>query len=415
MFGALFVKECKQILKSLVYYIYVIIFVLFLTGQMGDSEWVEAVQKPEPGQDNYGMTDSKDDNLIMENTLASLVLDLCDGNFATYPFGFIKNVQLNEEEAAQVKQILENCTGKRFEILEKEMEEHFKAYDQSSIEGSMEAMNSYKVSVKKGLTYEAFQKEMEAVCKLVGKGSSYEKEKYENASYIPRTYEQALEDYQALCETDKITGAYMRIFCDYAGIVLAILPIFIGVSGALRDKKAKAEQVIFSKQVSAVALLTSRYLANLLLVFLPVVVTAFLVQQPYLYMAGTLGVAGDGFAFLKYTCIWLLPEIMIVLALSLLLTEFTGNILAVFVQTFWGIGSLFGAVTLTGNFGLRLVARWNTIGKSMEFAAQKKELFLNRGYYALLALLCLALAIGVYEGKRKKGETLYGKICKSHR
>ena len=45
----------------------------------------------------------------------------------------------------------------------------------------------------------------------------------------------------------------------------------------------------------------------------------------------------------------------------------------------------------------------------------EKELFLNRGYYALLALLCLALAIGVYEGKRKKGETLYGKICKSHR
>ena len=37
MFGTLFLKECKQILKSMVYYIYVAVFVIFLSTQLGAS------------------------------------------------------------------------------------------------------------------------------------------------------------------------------------------------------------------------------------------------------------------------------------------------------------------------------------------------------------------------------------------
>lgn len=410
MFAALFKTECRQILKSLVYSIYVIIFVLFLTSQMGDSEWVDAVQKPQPGQEYYGVKVTTDETQIMEQTLASYMQEVYHNFFATYPFGFYKGVKLNEKELARAKQILEECTGVGFETLEEEMYAHYEKYDQSTFEGAMEAQTSYRIPVKEGLRYEEFQQKMEEVCRLVGKGSSYEKESYANSSYVQKTYEDALADFEALCGTDKVTGAYMRIFCDYAGIVLAILPIFVGVSGALRDKRAKAEQVIFSKSASGAAVLVSRYLATLLLVFLPVVITAFFVQQPYLYKAGTLGVSGDGLAFLKYTFVWLLPEIMIVLALSLLITEVTGTIFAVFVQAFWGIGSLFGASTLVGNFGFRLVVRWNEIGGSTEFAAQKDALLINRGYYAGLAVLCLILSVLVYEWRRKKGGRVYGKI-----
>ena len=71
MFGTLFIDECKQILKSLVYYIYVIILILFLTSQMsGDS--VKDLKEPEKGQDYYGMVVSMDETDIMERTLAEL-------------------------------------------------------------------------------------------------------------------------------------------------------------------------------------------------------------------------------------------------------------------------------------------------------------------------------------------------------
>lgn len=415
MFGTLFKIECKQILKSLVYYIYVVIFILFMTSQMSDSEWMEGIQKPEPGQASYGRVYTKDETVIMENTLASLVKNLEENSFNTYPLGFVKHVTLSETELAQAKQIVESCTGKGWEETISEMENHFASFDLTTIEGSMAAYGSYEITVREGLTYKEFEEQMLEICRFLGKGSDYEKVKYENTATVPMTYEQAVEEYEEMCNTDKITGTYMRIFCDYAGIVLAVLPIFIGVSRALRDKRAKAEQVIYAKSISGARIMVSRYLANVVMVFLPVLVTAFLIQQPYLYKAQTIGVTPDALAFLKYTVVWLLPEIMIVLAAAFLITEYTGNILSIFVQVGWAVASLFGAVTLTGNFGFKLVARWNTIGESVRFLTEKNQLLLNRGYYLLLAVVCITLTVFVYERKRKGGETLYGKIFKSNR
>ena len=412
MFGVLFLKECRQVLRSLVYYIYVVVFVLFITSQMS-SEGYENLQEPAPGQSYYGETVTKDETLIMEGTLANLVEDVYHNSFATYPLGFYKGVTLTDSEAKQAEGILERCTGKSFEVLEEEMIGYFGQFDQSRVEEMTEAWASYKVTVKEGFTYAEFETAMEEICDLVGKGSSYEKDKYENSIYVPMTYEQAKEEFDALCEKDRLTRAYMRLFCDYAGIVLAILPIFIGISRVLRDKRAKVQQVMFSKPASGALIVVSRYLANLVMLCIPVFVTAFLLQQPYYYKAQTFGIQGDFMAFLSVPGIWLLPEIMIVLALSFLITEFTDTILAVFIQVAWGIGSLFGATSLVGDFGMRLVARWNTLGETALFASLEKEFLLNRGYYFLLAIVCVILTVIVYERKRGKGETIYGKIRKA--
>lgn len=408
MFEVLFLKECKQVLKSLVYYIYVVVFVLFMTSQLG-SDGVERLQEPLPGQSYYGETATKDESLIMEGTLANLVQTLVYNSFATYPMGFYKEVKLTDGEMEQAKEILKRCTGKTWDVLKNELMEHFGQYDQSDVDEMQAATASYKVAVKEGFTYEEFETAMQEICHLVGKGSSYEKESYENGIYVPMTYEQAKEEFDTLCSKDRLTRAYMRLFCDYAGIVLAILPIFVGMSRVLRDKRAKAQQVIFSKPASGAAIIGSRYLANLVMLVLPVIVTAFLLQQPYYQKAQAFGVKGDIWAFLTVPGVWLLPEIMIVLALSFLITEFTDTLLAVFVQVAWGIGSLFGASTLVGDFKLRLVARWNTFGKASHFASLEKEFLFNRGYYFLLAVICVILTIVVYERKRGKGGNLIWK------
>ena len=53
MFLNLFTKECRQILSSLVFYIYIVLFVLFMASQMNE---VDVVSMPEPGQQDYGYT-----------------------------------------------------------------------------------------------------------------------------------------------------------------------------------------------------------------------------------------------------------------------------------------------------------------------------------------------------------------------
>ena len=188
MFGALFLKECRQVLKSLVYYIFVVVFIFSVNSQMSSENW-EALKEPQPGQEYYGRTITKDETLIMEKTLANLMQDLYHGSFATYPLGFYKKVTLVDEENKQVKEILERCTGKSYEVMEKELMRHFEKYEQSILEEAMAAEADYKISIRESLTYEEFGTAMEEICRLVGKGSFYEKTMYESGVYVPMTYE----------------------------------------------------------------------------------------------------------------------------------------------------------------------------------------------------------------------------------
>ena len=77
MFFNLFKKECRQILSSLVFYIYIVLFVLFMASQMNE---VDVVSMPEPGQEDYGYTYATD-----EVTLVSFVRYL----FTCFPLTFL--------------------------------------------------------------------------------------------------------------------------------------------------------------------------------------------------------------------------------------------------------------------------------------------------------------------------------------
>lgn len=415
MFGTLFGKECKQILKSLVYYIYILILVLFLSTQLGDSDWVTDSMKPEPDQESYGVKKSTDERDIMASALANLLEETERGAFATYPAGFYKRVDLTDAEILELQKIIESCTGKTWEMILEEDEAFFEQYDMSDQGDAITAFVSHRVEPREGLSYEEFKQEMKKVTKIAGKGSSYEVESMEQRASVPRTYEEALEDYEVMIREDKITGAYMRLFCDYAGIMLAFLPMFLGVTRCLRDKRADAAQVVWAKSASSAQIILSRYLANVVMAFLPVVVIGFLLQLPYCYHAATMKVAPDYLAFLKYTGVWLLPEIMIVMSLAFLLTEMTDKIVAVFVQIFWGFADEFMGITLVGDFGMKLALRWNTVGETTSYLEQRGELFLNRGIYAAASILLILLTVAVYEKKRKEGMSLYAKVFQNRR
>lgn len=398
----------------MVYYLYVVIFVLFLSSQMGEVV-TEKLERPEPGQEGYGSMNSHEESAVMEKILAELVMETNRNSYATYPMGFYRGVTLNETQLAEVISVIEDCAGKSWEEIMEDMADHFSSSDQSTMEGAIQAQIGYSVIPRDSLSYEDFCKSMERVCEIIGAGSSYSQAELDAGVAVPMTYEQAVEEFDALCEKDRITGATARLFCDYAGIILSILPVFLGVTRCLRDKRAQVSQVIFSHEASVFQIIGSRYLANVCMAFLPVVITIFVVQMPYQFHAQTMGITPDALAFLKYSCIWLLPEIMAVLAVSFFITELTENVISIFVQVFWAIASLFGSVALSGNFGFHLIVRWNALGNTNEFWSQRQELFLNRGFYFGLAILFLILTFVFYEKKRREGETIYGKIFKGRK
>lgn len=415
--GALFLKECKKIAKSLVYYVYLAVFVLFITGQMSDVEWADRLSEPKPGQESYGYGYSSDERVVMQSGMDTLFRELLSNRFATYPFGFYKAVTLNEEEQEVLKRAMEQCTGMEFEQMAEDnnaygMEIYRMETEESGAEYS--EAEEWRVPIREDLSYEEFEQVMEKVCEIVGSGSYYEKSSYEGRGIAALTYEDALEHYRELCEEDRVSGAQMRLFCDYACIFLAILPIFVGVSACLKDKRAKASELIRSRSVSGAALIGCRYLANVVMCFVPVLLCALLMQMPCMYAAGQAGIEADALAFAKYSFLWLLPVIMVVLGAAFLLTEATGTMLAIPVLLVWAFGSIFSAATLTGDFGWKLVTRWNTFGSYGRYAKELGQLYRNKGMYTALAVILVMLTVAVYEKKRRKGEILYGKLRKNN-
>ena len=410
--GALFLKECRKIAKSLVYYVYLAAFVLFITGQMSDVEWTEQLSEPQPGQESYGYGYSSDERMVMQSGLETLLREILANRFATYPFGFYKAVTLNEEELEVLKRAMEQCTGMEFEQMIEESNAYGMEISQMGAEDAEAEM--WHIPIRENLSYEEFEQVMEKACEIVGSRSHYEKSFYERRGVVALTYEDALEHYRELCEEDKVSGAQMRLFCDYACIFLAILPIFVGVSACLKDKRAKAAELIRSRSVSGAALIWCRYLANVVMCFVPVLLYALLMQMPCVYAAGQAGIQADPLAFAKYSFLWLLPVIMVVLGAAFLLTEATETMLAVPVLLVWAFGSVLSAATLTGNFGWKLVTRWNTFGSYGRYARELGQLYRNKGMYTALAVILVLLTVAVYEIKRRKGGPLYGKLRKDN-
>ena len=152
MFFSLFAKECRQILKSIVFYVYIVVLVLFYITQLGD---FSTLSKPQPGQESYGTKPSSDPQKIMDTTLGKLVMEAYDGNYTTYPVGFYKKVRLNEKDQAEVERIIEKVSGREWKDIKEEIE---RFYDKMSTQNApiMAGIDTPEVHPAKDLTYQEF-------------------------------------------------------------------------------------------------------------------------------------------------------------------------------------------------------------------------------------------------------------------
>ncbi|SHM58070.1 ABC-2 family transporter protein [Anaerosporobacter mobilis DSM 15930] len=379
MFGTLFIKECKAIVKSTTYYLFLACLVLFFVGQMESNA---GIAKPLKGQASYGYQYSKDPKVIMQYSIDNLLQEFESETYITYPFGFYKEVHPSKSKQSKIAVILSEVLDENYDI-------------------------------KEDISYEQFEAKMEKIDDILGGGSRYKASGLKSNAYIPMTYEDAMKEYEDILYNDKISGAYARLFCDYMGIVLAILPVFLAVTRGLRDKKAKAFDVIFSKKASSIAIVMSRYLATVSMVVIPVILLSISPALQSLYSAVNNGIKGDAFAYLRYIGGWLLPTIMITASVGFFLTELTDGPIAILVQGLWWYISMFmGAESLVGTVGYNIMPRFNTIGEHEVYKAILPQLVKNRLFYSGMGILLITATIVVYHYKRKGALNYHGKIFK---
>lgn len=379
----LFFKECKKVLFSLTFILYFIAMLAMYFAQF-HSDLDKPEKEPRPGRDDYGMIEKEVPEILMPAAAESLVKEYRSNIYEAYPIGFYKEVKLNEKKKQKMAEIITEITGITKEQLD-----------------GFEDVRS-EIHIPESLTYKHFRELMREADDLIGGGSKYSDEWIIGEfSNVPKTYEDALAEYDQFRNEDKITGAYARLYCDYMGIVAAILPVFAAVSLAARDKKSRMEQLTYSRRVSSVNLIFTRYAALVFMMLIPIMITAMfaLIRVRSLYPDNTV----DNLAIFRYTAVWLIPNVMTAAAVGMLFTEITSGLLAIFVQGVWWYSRILASVdSLTGSIGkFTLIVRHNSLYGLDLFRANYDDFIFNRIFFAVISIAGIALTALLYEQKRR--------------
>lgn len=425
-FFALYGKECRKVICSLTFLLYAAaVFAMYYSQFHAELNGAEI--KPEPNQSSYGMTVREVPELIMPRAIERLLTEYRANSYTAYPIGFYKEVRLMEKKREKMAEILCELTGLPREELNphgkgdvdgddeisfeiggengiREIGDHSFVVDGNGdfgqVDASMPEQFPQEYEIPESLTYERFRELMRAADDLIGGGSQYSDQYIlHNFSQVPKTYEEALKEYAELVEEDGVTGGYARLYCDYVGFMLCILPVFVAVSMMQLDRRARMEALVHSRSASSAAIVLARYAALVSVMLLPVIVTAVMAQAKV--MGYYPGVRMDFFAFARGVAVWLLPSIMVAAAVGMVITELVSGLAAILLQAGWWFASMFSGA-LTGGIGkFGLLIRHNSLYKREIFMQQRGDFLFNRIFFVLFSLALVTLAAVVYEEKRK--------------
>lgn len=400
----LFLKECRKTVFSLTFILY-----LFVVAAMYKTQFTDVldspVTRPVKGTGNYGTVEREVPEILMPSATEGLVSEYLSGSYGAYPIGFYRNVRLKEEDTQKIADIIEELTGITRQELDGYADYEAGHHEQISDENGnpsivYEEPEMPEVNLKSDITYERFRELMARADDIIGGGSRYS-DKYliGNFSRIPMTYEEAMAEYEEFMEDDNLAKGYVRLFCDYMGIVLSVMPVFVCASFWQSDRRAKMEQLIYSRKISSLKLIGARYLALVSCMTIPVVLTLIHAMAGVNRLYSDRNVSFAGAAGLGM--LWLVPDILIVTGLGAFLSEAFSPLLAIFVQGVWWFTALEGN-QLTGSITKwTLIIRHNNLKGHALFMSQYGDFLWNRVSYSILSLILLCLTVLAYDRKRR--------------
>lgn len=405
---SLFFKECKKVIFSMTFLLYVIVVFAMYSSQYNSDR--EPLVQPTAGMEDYGTVAKEVPEILMPNAIEGLINEYLSGSFTAYPIGFYKNVKLNEKKSNRLCDIIYELSG-----ITKEQLDNFADYDEGGAYNAVPDGNGGftlsvtepvlpEIKIPENLTYERFRELMRQADKIIGGGSDYSDDYIiGNFSRVPKTYEDALDEYNDIIYNEKISPAYARLFCDYSCIDLAIMPVFVAAALAAKDKKSRMEQLVYSRKISSARLVLTRFAALTAVMLIPVIITVIHAHIGVAEMYK--GYEIDNFAFAKYSAMWLIPNVLLATAMGMLLTEIFSPLIAIFVQGAWWFGSIFASSGgLTGSItSFVLVPRHNSLYKADLFAETFRQFTFNRIFYTVLSVVLITVTVIVYEIKRRGG------------
>lgn len=207
------------------------------------------------------------------------------------------------------------------------------------------------------------------------------------------------QEADAIKKYEKITGAYARLFADYIGIAVGFFSIFIAGFALVKDKRYKAAEMIYTKPVSSIKYVLSKYVGNVVLMLAVVLIIAAYTTYTFHIEYDQINV----FAFFQYTLTWILPTIMMVTSIGYLIQIIAGNgivpIIAIFAYWFYSMPFTRQQYHIT-----RYIIRYNKVTTLAKYQEVASVITTNRLFITGASLIILIIALWIFEKKR-------GHIC----
>lgn len=253
------------------------------------------------------------------------------------------------------------------------------------------------------LTYEEYREEANKLDRILG-GNTIYGPRFQFLLHRPMTYEEALAEYETMVNSEGVTNAYGRLFADYLGIAAGLFPAFLAAFLLGRDRRTRMDELIRAKGIHPYTYVFGKYLA-----------VVFLLGGAYLLMAlpptwqfYRLSLSGDWafhwWGFFRYALFWVVPAMLFTVAMTMTVAELAGNgLLALAVQLILWYMSI---ATLMGDYSLgKYIIRFNSAGMYGLLQHSARAIMLNRIFYVLLSfgLIALCSLIWHWKGNRGKG------------
>lgn len=412
----LFLCECRRVLKSVSYWLFVGAVVLFLYSQQAlpVTEGGSAFVRPQPGDEQGVLVPSGDETLIMPQAAAALLNAWQTNSFTTYPLPLCiyRRVTLNGKKQTELGEVLTDLYGQDAAALPQS----------GPAAGLLVGMDGTLLpaagadagalpALRADLTWAQFTAAMEKADRILGGGSDWApvglKQKF---GFVPAAYEDLLAEYDACMLHDRYTGAYARLFCDYAVIALALFGALPAAALFLQDFGTRARHgvsaVVWSRRCASAALVGVRAAALTALEFAPILLMDIFET---VYYAGQYGAANIAVgAFFRYSILWLLPTLLLVIAGGMAVTLLTGTAAGAAVWPALGwLCVTMGATGLSNGstYGNLLTPRHNTVGRYLVYQQNLPRLLWGRGMALAAAALLLAAVWALRQ--RRKGAAVW--------
>lgn len=450
----LFFIECKKVLRSVVFWIFVLILFLTFFMHYGNIAEDEIIQTHNPSSLFYsapnneyapeerGLSDANEQEMMMLSATKKLLFCYKENSYEYYPFGYVKEKVMSDKEQHIILQYLEELTGlderaingsgssfdsenpEEFEIsgggafiLEPGKgstnndgqfiiePEDWEYTEKSTITPNENLNVNDELTIQ--VSFERFREIMDSVNKMIGKNSYFSwtmLNLYYGESDMaddPITLTQHNEFYYK----DKITGAFARYYCDSISLVLLWLPAFVVVGIMIKDKHHKIHDLAYTRSLSGHKLILARYFACIVMMMIPILLLPLKSFFDLMLYAKSAGFQIDMLAFPKYILGWILPTILFVSSLALLFTTLAENYTAILIV---GVMWLFGRPSVGklngGNYELfDLIIRHNTLKGYGRMMQNINVLVANRTLIVLISIMLLGMSIYVYQIKQRGG------------